>query len=47
MDPVLFKFYHEDFLLLMKCMNFNVSYDDLMDSLFVSNYVAPEEWKKI
>lgn len=47
MDPVLFEFYHEDFLLFMKFVNFNAAYDDKMDKLFVSSYVAPDEYQQL
>ena len=39
MSPVILSFYHEDFLLLMRCIFFNITYDDLQDKLFLSNYV--------
>jgi len=38
MSPMIMIMVHEDYLLIMRCLFFNVTYDDLMDKLFVSNY---------
>mmetsp|Transcript_20210 Transcript_20210/g.17400 ORF Transcript_20210/g.17400 Transcript_20210/m.17400 type:complete len:198 (+) Transcript_20210:571-1164(+) len=36
MTPIIMILYHEDFLFLMKVLNFNIAYDDRMDQMFLA-----------
>ena len=38
MSPIILMLQHEDYLMIMKCLNFNIVYDDLMDKMFLSDY---------
>ena len=38
MSPMILSLKSKDYRLIMKCLNFNISYDDLNDQMFVSDY---------
>lgn len=46
MTPLKILLLHSDFLLLMKCLFFNIAYDDLKDEMMVSNYVPAKKPEK-
>ena len=40
MSPMILMLQHEDYLMVMRCLNFNIGYDDGQDKMFLSDYEA-------